>query len=105
METLGTINYGNLSVVPGYTPEISGNGSVMISGSAVVLGDLTVEGKINGTKEIKGLIATIDSLKTKLNQLQEKVEMLWYSPNMPGYELSKTEWDEKVIVQQRRKSL
>lgn len=69
--------------------------SVAIRGDLVVEGNLTVNGssKLNEL-EITNLINENRLLKERVQELEEKMNQVWYAPGMPGYEISKISFFE-----------
>ena len=71
---------------------VSNTPSVNIHGNLVVEGNLTVTGssKINELETTNlHLIQENRLLKERMQELEEKINQLWYAPGMPGYEIAK----------------
>lgn len=67
-----------------------------INGDLEVNGNLRVDGTsyIHETEIIKQLFIENQDLKKRIEELERKLEMLWYAPGMPGFESCKQHFDD-----------
>lgn len=71
--------------------------SLIVKGDLVVKGNLTVTGssKLNELETMNlNLIQENKLLKERMQELEEKINQLWYAPYMPGYEIAKLSYTE-----------
>jgi len=89
MATLGTVNYGNFTVVPAYDPASAGAGDMAVAGDLFVKGRLVVRGEANISQKLQAenaaLRKELDQLRCRCNSLERMVDMMWHSPGMPGF--------------------
>ena len=89
----------NLYISPPFQNESSKTSAVVIGGDLHVSGNIIVNGQkfnIELEEHILSIKKENEILKNDLTELQEKIEMLWFSPGMPGYESAKMSWEEKL---------
>lgn len=70
---------------------------VAIKGDLVVEGNLTVTGssKLNELETMNlHLMEEHKYLKERMQELEQKINQLWYAPGMPGYEIAKFSYFE-----------
>lgn len=75
--------------------------SFQINGDLEVTGDIKVGGNsaISDIEIInKRLLEENIQLKSRIEKLEEKLEMLWYAPGMPGYVMSSTTYDGNLTT-------
>lgn len=96
--SLGTIIYGNLTVLP--SPVGNGTGSLAVAGGLYVDGTLTVKGdtKINHEtqEENAKLRQELADVSLRVKSLEELVNALWHSPGMPGYVMARSDFEERA---------
>ena len=102
METMATFEptktllHGDIHILPS---ERRGNGDFSVAGNVTIGGRLKI-GDIEIANNIMNKVQCLEEDNRRLNSeiatLKDVVNMLWYSPGMPGYQLSEEHWKDKL---------
>jgi hypothetical protein len=99
--SLGTIIYGDLTVVPGLVAGI-GKGNLTVTGDVYVRGKLTVMGETkleDGVRnENAALREEIAGLRDRVKDLERTAVALWNSPGMPGFIMAQHDFNERALI-------
>lgn len=58
-----------------------------------VHGNLTVKG-MSSLTEVTEILDANKRLQERMDEIEKRIDMLWYAPGMPGYEMSKSHYTE-----------